>query len=172
MLHSISNILEAISDLSGKVVSWLCLILVILMCYDVTMRYLFNQTSIAFFELEWHLFSLIFLLGAAYTFKHDKHVRVDVFYSKFSPRKKAWVNLIGTLVFLIPFCYIILKTSLQFANNSFQIKESSPDPGGLPARYLIKYAISLGFLLLMLQAIAQALRSFSFITQKQETNPS
>ena len=102
-LTSIAQSFEALSELSGRAVSWLTSILVVLIGYDVAMRYAFNRTSIAIFEWEWHLYSLIFLLGAAFALKHDRHVRVDVFYSQWSPKGQAWVNLLGTLFFLLPF---------------------------------------------------------------------
>ncbi len=124
------------------------------------MRYFFNQSSAGIFELEWHLFAFIFLLGSAYTLKHDKHVRVDLFYSRLSERHKAWVNLLGCLLFLMPMCFVIVITSFQFVENSFKFNESSPDPGGLPARFIVKSAIGIGFSLLFLQAISLSIRSF------------
>ena len=137
------------------------------MCVDVIRRYLFNQTAVWITELEWHLFALIFLIGAGYALKHDKHVRVDLFYAKFSPKQKAWVNLLGTLLFLIPWCWIIISSSYNYAHNSYLINESSPDPGGLPARYIIKFSITVGFILLLLQAIALVLDSVLVITGKE-----
>lgn len=124
------------------------------------MRYLFSKTSAFSFELEWHLFALIFLIGAAYTLQQDKHVRVDVFYSRFSEKTKAWVDIIGTLFFLLPFCLIASFESFSFVYNSFLVKETSPDPGGLPARYLIKSAIPFGLILLGLQGVSVLLKSF------------
>ena len=144
--------------------SWLTLILVLVIVIDVTLRYLFNSTSAASFELEWHLFALIFLVGASYTLQEDKHVRVDVFYHRFSERKKAWVNIIGTLFLLLPFCAIAFWESLSFVESSFSVRETSPDPGGLPARYIIKSAIPVGFLLLGLQGISVLMKSLSKLT--------
>lgn len=144
---------DYLTERVGRLASWLTLILVLLIGYDVVMRYLFNQSSAAIYELEWHIFALIFLLGAAYTFKHDRHVRVDVFYCKFSEKGKAWVNLLGTLLLLLPFCAIILISGWDFLSNSYVLSESSADAGGLPARYLIKSAIPLGFLFVTIQAV-------------------
>ena len=163
-LLSIARLIEGISEYSGRAVSWLTSILVILIGYDVTMRYAFNRTSIAIFEWEWHLYALIFLLGAAFTLKHDKHVRVDVFYSQFSPRRKAWINLLGTLFWLLPIAYLIAWAGWKFTLNSFAIGESSPDPGGLPMRYLIKAAIPTGFGLLFLQGLAWVIRAIETLT--------
>ena len=152
----------------GSKVSWLTVILVLVICYDVVMRYLFNSSSVAIYEIEWHIFALIFLLGAAYALKHDRHVRVDVFYSRFSPKVKAVVNLIGTVFLLMPFCWILIVEGIDLVANSLRLSESSPDPGGLPARYLIKAAIPLGFTLLFIQAVSLALQSILVIIK---TNP-
>ena len=126
---------------------------------DVFFRYIFSLTSAATYEIEWHLFGLMFLLGAAWTLDQDKHVRVDLFYQTFSPKMKAFINLIGTLIFLIPFCWVTLITSIDFVQSSFLLNETSPDPGGLPARYLIKLAIPMGFGLLILQGIVVIINS-------------
>ena len=147
----------------GKAVSWLTALLVVLICYDVVSRYLFNKSSVAIYELEWHIFALIFLIGAAYAFKHDRHVRVDVIYSKLSEKSKAWINLIGTVVLLLPFCVILLKAGFDFVSNSYRLLESSADAGGLPARYLIKAAIPLGFLFVTIQAFSVIFRSILII---------
>ena len=95
----------------GVGVSWLTTVLVVVVCYDVFTRYLLKSSLVAVQELQWHLFALIFLIGAAYTLKYDKHVRVDVFYSRFSDRGKAWVNFLGSVLFLIPFCLVVMWSS-------------------------------------------------------------
>ncbi len=158
-------VIDRIISSIGKITSWLTLILVLVIVIDVFMRYVFSITSAASFELEWHLFAVIFLLGAAYTLQEDKHVRVDVFYARFSPKTQAWVNLLGTLVFLLPFCLIITWKSVDFVQNSFAVRETSPDPGGLPARYLIKAAIPLGLSLLALQGVSIIFRSLRTISK-------
>ena len=153
MLRAYIRFVDGLNERVGRVVSWLTAVLVAVVCYDVFTRYVAVQ------ELEWHLFALIFLLGAAYSLKHDQHVRVDVFYSRFSPRKQAWVNLIGSVLFLIPFCVIVIVSSQYFVVSAFHIGETSPDPGGLPARWVLKAAIPLGFVLLLLQGLSLACRS-------------
>jgi TRAP-type mannitol/chloroaromatic compound transport system permease small subunit len=144
--------------------------LVLLICYDVTMRYAFQQGSIALQELEWHLFALIFLLGAAYTHKHNGHVRVDIVYqSRFmTEKRRAFVNIIGTLCLLLPFCTIVLITTWPFVENAYFYNEGSPDPGGLPYRFILKGSLLLAFTLLLLQGIAELLRnSLSIINAKE-----
>ncbi len=123
------------------------------------MRYIFGRSLVGVQELEWHIFSIIFIGAAAYTLKHDKHVRVDIIYAGLSPRRKAWVNLLGTILFLLPFSILIIWTSKDFVLNSIMIRETSPDPGGLPARYLLKAIIPTGFLLILIQGIALAFES-------------
>lgn len=167
LLLLVAEKLDAINETTGKATSWLTSILVALFCVDVALRYIFNLSFAGVFEMEWHLFAIIFLLGAGYTFKHDKHVRVDVIYSRFNGKQQAWVNLLGVIIFLFPLCIVIIKTSLLFVYNSWIINEGSPDPGGLPARYIIKSAIPVGFLLLLLQGISLALKSLITILSKE-----
>jgi TRAP-type mannitol/chloroaromatic compound transport system permease small subunit len=164
-LNRIAAALEALSEWSGRAVSWLVLGMVLLIGYDVAMRYLFQSGSVALQELEWHLFAVVFLLGGAYTLKHDEHVRVDVLHHGRlgSPRVRAWVDLLGTLLFLMPFCVVVIVSAWPFVHTSFQFAEGSPDPGGLPFRYLLKAMIPLGFALIFLQGIAILIRSTQFL---------
>lgn len=157
----LADFIEALSEWSGRVTSWLVLGMMLLISYDVTMRYVFHSGSVALQELEWHLFAIVFLVGAAYTLKHDDHVRVDVLYQGrwMNDRRRAWVNLLGGLLFLLPFCLLVIIGSIPFVHNAYQIGETSPDPGGLGHRYLIKAAIPLGFMLLMLQGLAAIIRN-------------
>lgn len=159
LLKIFSKGIDSLNNWVGKSVSWLTTILVVLVCFDVITRYLFNSTQAWIMELEWHLFALVFLLGAAYCFHHDKHVRVDLFYAKFSEKDKALVNFTGALLFLIPWCLVIIWVSFKYARQSYLIGETSPDPGGLPALYIIKYAIAVGVFLLLLQAISSLIKS-------------
>ena len=165
----ISNRLECISELTGRCVSWLVLVLVLLVSYDVAMRYLFNSGSITIQELEWHIFSVIFLVGSAYTFKQDDHVRLDLLYqSRFSSEiKRAWINILGGIFLLIPFCILIIICSWPFISQSFIHNEGSPDPGGLPFRWILKSAIPLGFALLLLQGVADILKNLYTVLDRK-----
>lgn len=117
-------------------------------------RYLhYNLSSNLFIELQWYLFSIVFLLGASLVFQQDKHIRVDVFYNKFSDKKKNRFNLLGTIFLLLPFCGILCYLSYLYFENSFAILEQSSEPNGLP-RYLIKFFIPLAFILLGANAIS------------------
>jgi TRAP-type mannitol/chloroaromatic compound transport system permease small subunit len=167
VLKQLANFFDQINEIVGKGVSYLTFALVITICIDVFSRYIFQTTTIWVIELEIYFFALIFILGAGYAFKHDKHVRVDVFYSKFSPKRKAWVNLIGGLLFLLPWCIVVLQVAFRYAKSSFLINEGSAQPGGLPALYVLKASIFVGFLFLMLQAISSIIRSLLTITNQE-----
>lgn len=154
------SFIEKISEWAGKQTAWLTTALVLLICWDVSQRYVFKTSTAAMLEMEWYLFSIIFLMGAGYTLKHDKHVRVDVFYAKMSPRQQAWIDFTGTILFLIPFCLVVIYGACKYTLVSFNYNEASPDAGGLPARYLIKAVIPIGFLFLLLQSFAFGLRAY------------
>lgn len=153
-------LIEQLVERIGKAISWLTLFLVVLVFANVFMRYVFNDPSAWSKELEWHLFALIFIFGAAFTFKHDGHVRVDLFYDRFSKRNKASVNFWGTLLFLIPWCIVLIYTGWQSALSAYMVGERSPESGGLSNLWLIQFAIPLGMSLLLLQGIVVLMRSF------------
>jgi TRAP-type mannitol/chloroaromatic compound transport system permease small subunit len=158
-LEKYINTVESINRKLGIITSWLTLVLVLIITYDVIVRYIFDSSSVALQELEWHIFAVIFLLAAGYTFLIDDHVRVDVFYTRYSKKKKALTNLLGSLLFLIPFCVVGILSSLNFVGFSFNVKEISPDAGGLPARYILKAFIPLSFFILLLQGFAVVFKS-------------
>lgn len=159
---------DGLNECAGAGASWLTTLLVLVVGYDVFTRYLLKNSMAAVQELEWHLFAFLFLIAAAYSLKHDKHVRVDIFYSRFSARTKAWVNLAGSLLFLIPFCGIVIWSSRAFVLSAYRVGEISPDPGGLPARWVLKSAIPVGFALLLIQGLALACRSWLTISGADE----
>jgi TRAP-type mannitol/chloroaromatic compound transport system permease small subunit len=160
-------VLKKIISKTGKISSWFSLALVLLISTDVLLRYVFNFSTAALYEMEWHLFAIIFLLASPYTLQKNKHVRVDVFYNNFSKRKKNIIDLIGNIIFLIPFSFIIFYTSLPFVEDSFSILESSPDPGGLPYRFIIKSIIPIAFFLLMIQGILNTIKNYNNIKIKK-----
>ena len=137
----------------------LLLLLVANVFYDVVMRYLFNDVSIGMQELEWHLYSMIFLFGVAYTLQADGHVRVDVIYERLNPKKRAIVDIFGVLVFLWPFCFLVAGYGIGFAENAYEIMEQSGDPGGLPYRWIIKSMISISFICVLIASVGYMLRS-------------
>lgn len=132
---------------------------------DVVLRYVFNNASIALQELEWHLFSAMFLLGIAYTLQCDAHVRVDVIYAKFKPKKQALINLIGLAIFVMPISLLISYYGLDFAYQSFLLNEQSSDPGGLMYRFIIKSMISISFVLVIISGMIFAQSNYKVFRQ-------
>lgn len=149
-------------------VSWLSLALILVMLLDVVFRYAFSMSRTWMIDLEWHLFAVVFLWGASATWLEDKHVRVDLFYSDWPPRRKALVNILGTVFFLIPWCIMIIVTSIPYAWSSWVVREGSPDPGGLSARYVIKFVLVIGYLLLLLAAFVRCGAEWKILTGTSE----
>lgn len=149
------------SDRVGMFSAWLLLLLVANVFYDVVMRYLFNDVSIGMQELEWHLYSIIFLFGVAYALKTDSHVRVDLVYERLSPRKRAVIDILGTILLLWPFCLLVADYGMAFAYEAFDIGETSGDPGGLAYRWVIKAMIPLSFICMLISSFGFMLRSLN-----------
>ena len=138
---------------AGALAAFLTSILVLLVVGDVVGRYIFNVGSVALQELEWHIFSIIFLLAAGYTFKRGEHVKIDVLYNRFTKKGQALVDIAGTVVLLFSFSGFVIWYSIDFIWSSYLINEGSPDPGGLPSRFLLKTMIPTGFILLLMQGV-------------------
>lgn len=151
----------------GHLMAWAVVLMTAIIVYDVSMRFLFQMGSVMLQELEWHLFGLIFLLGAAYTYREGGHVRVEIIYQNLSKVQQAKINLFGNLFILIPVCLLVIWTSIPFVSNSFVYAETSPDPGGMPFRWLIKLAIPAGFLLLLLQGLADSFKQLLILGAKE-----
>jgi TRAP-type mannitol/chloroaromatic compound transport system permease small subunit len=154
--------IDRITVAIGHVVSWLAVLMVLLGAANAVLRYAGrfagrSLSSNAYIEAQWYIFSLIFLLGAAWALQQDAHVRVDVLFARFSERVRSWINILGTLFLLLPFCGFILWTAWPVVGNSWRIRETSPDPGGLP-RYPLKAVVLVCFALLALQGIAELIR--------------
>lgn len=158
-IHKLVKGVDVVNREVGRLVSWISLLMVLVVTVDVIMRYAFGTTYVFTQELEWHLFGAYFLLGGGYTLLHNAHVRVDIFYQRLTPKQKAWIDLVGVLFFLLPGCYLVIATSWGFTWNSWMIRETSPDPGGIPARYILKATIPLGFVFIALQGFSMGLQS-------------
>ena len=160
IIKQLSHWIDTLNEWVGRGVAWVTLGLVLVVFVDVVMRYLFNTSFVFTQELEWHIFGFIFLMGAGYTLLHDGHVRVDIIYQRLGFKARAWVNFIGVIIFLIPGCIMLITTSWKFTATSFSILEGSPDPGGIPFRFIIKGCIPVGFTLLFIQGLSLGIHSF------------
>lgn len=166
-LKRLSAHVDRLNDWIGAAIRWLALVMVLVGAFNALARYATRYTDVslssnAYLDLQWYFFSLIFLLGAAYGLNHDVHVRVDVLYERLSRKTRAWIDLLGSVLFLLPFTLVMLYVSWPAVRNSWSIREVSPDPGGLP-RYPIKGVILVGFILLLLQALSQIVKQVEII---------
>jgi len=163
---AVASKLEFITRLIGRSVSWLCLLMVLVIGIVVVERYWMQSGSIRLQESVTFMHALVFMLAAAYTLAAGDHVRVDVFYGRMSPRAQAWVNFLGTLLLLLPFCVFLFWSSWDYVALSWQIRETSQEAGGLPFPFtpLLKSAIPLTAFLLLLQGLVMILRSVAEIS--------
>ena len=166
MLEKIAAGIDYFNEWLGRCVAWLVVAMVAVTFFNVVARYTFNFGLIAMQESVIYLHSFAFMLAMAYTYRHNQHVRVDIFYARFSARKKAWVDLLGTLFLLFPFCLYLIITSAAYAGASWQLLEGSREAGGLPLIFLLKSLLPLMPLLVCLQGIAVLCRSLLIISHK------
>lgn len=159
----IADTLDRLAETAGRLLAWLTLAMVLTTVTIVILRYLFNSGSIALQESVTYLHATVFMLGAAYTLKHDAHVRVDIIYQKLTPRGRAWVDLLGTMLLLFPVCLFILYSSLDYVASSWAIQEGSREAGGLDGVYLLKTAMPVMAILLLLQGCSMLLRNMLLI---------
>mgnify|MGYP000462921121 CR=1 FL=1 len=145
MLYLVKSALARFIDFIGLLVAFTMLALLTNIFYNVIMRYLFNDVSIGMQELEWHLFSCVFLFGIGYSLKENAHVRVDVFYEHFGAKAQAIINILGTLIFLVPFSALVVYYGIDYSQEAYSLNEMSGDPGGLSYRWIIKAAIPASF---------------------------
>ena len=144
----------------GYLTAVILAILVLLVVYDATMRYLFSIGSIALQELEWHLFDVVILFGIAYTLKENAHVRVDIFYASFSTKTKIIIDTISSIFFILPFSFLIIYIGIDFVILSFLQNEVSSNPGGLEYRFLVKALLPISFIFLSVVALRDIIKNF------------
>lgn len=152
----------------GKATAWLTLLLVLLVAGDVLFRYVWHVSSVAEQEFEWHVLAVIALIGASYTLQQGDHVRVDIFYQRYSVRVKRWMDILLPALIVVPSMLFIAWQSLGFVAMSWEFLEASPDPGGLPGRYLIKAFVPLGFFLVAVQGVAMTLYGITKLNAPKE----
>jgi TRAP-type mannitol/chloroaromatic compound transport system permease small subunit len=176
-LINISKLIDRLNDNVGKLTYWLTLVAVLVSSGNATVRYLFDTSSNAWLELQWYLFSAVFLLCGGYALLHGSHVRIDVVYGRWSRRTQLWIDVFGTVVFLLPMAILILYLSWPVFMNAFMNKEVSSNAGGLivwPARLLLP----VGFFLLVLQGISELIKRLAILQgllpdpTLEETGPS
>ncbi|MCU0492367.1 MAG: TRAP transporter small permease subunit [Chloroflexaceae bacterium] len=183
-LLKVSRGIDAVVDFMGRYLGWLVLIMILVGVYNTATRYIGSVmgrslASNTLIEAQWYMFSILFFLGASYVLKHNEHVRVDVFYGNWPPKRKALVNIIGTLLFLIPFCIVVIWVSTQPVLISWGMNrrtgvidlarmEWSDQPGGLP-RAPIKSMILIGFGLLAIQGISELIKNIAVLMGKLQS---
>lgn len=146
----------------GQAVRWLILVAVLICSGNASVRYLLSTSSNAWLEAQWYLFSAVFLLGSGYTLLRNEHVRIDVFSAKASHRTQAWIDVFGTLFFLLPMALLVIWLSWPVFVNSFELGEGSTDAGGL-LRWPVKLLIPIGFTLLTLQGISELVKRIAYL---------
>lgn len=162
-LLTLSNRLRAIADKTGQLAGWLIVALVLVIMVDVTLRHWFVIGSTKLQELEWHLHGALFLLALGWAYNRDAHVRIELLSNRFAPRTNATMELLGCLLFLLPYTATVIWFGLDYVGYSIEYNEASPSATGLPARWLIKAAIPLGFTVLACAALAKALEAIAFL---------
>lgn len=172
-LLRLSRGIDALNARLGRWAAWLSLLMVLVGAWNAVARYAGrslgqNLASNAWLELQWHLFSALLLLAAAATLRHDRHVRVDVIYGRLGVRARAWIDLLGTVALLLPFCGFVLWVGWPTVAESWRTKESSPNPDGLPL-YPVKSLILVGFGLLALQGASEVIKNLAVVTGRAET---
>ncbi len=160
--------IEAFYDRMSRVIGHLTAVIMVLMLvnvfYDVVMRYLFRSGSIAMQEMEWHLFSAVLLIGISYALFEDGHVRVDLLYDNMTTKKKAAINILGSVIFLIPFSLLIAFGSIDFVLEAYETNEISGDPGGLTHRWIIKALVPASFFILVFSTVGVIVKNINLYT--------
>jgi len=161
-------VLDKLEGMYGKVTKYLGVILFIVMLmmtfnvfYDVVMRYVFNKGSIAMQEMEWHLFSILILLGISYSLMEEAHVRVDIIYDRWTTRRKAMINMMGSVIFILPIALLVATNSVDFVMEAFNSSEISGDPGGLHYRWIVKALIPASFWLLIFFTVGYFIKNLN-----------
>lgn len=161
-LLAFSRLIDWVNGWVGRGVYWLILVSVLVSSGNALVRYAFSRSSNGWLEIQWYLFSAVFLLGSAYTLLHNEHVRIDIIYGRLTPRARAWIDLLGGIFFLLPMTLIILWFAWPVFLESWRLNEWSTDAGGL-IRWPVKLLIPVGFALLSLQGISEIIKRIAFL---------
>lgn len=166
-LLKISNVIDAINERVGSIIKWCILAAVVISTVNALVRKVFNNSSNAWLEAQWYLFAAVFMLGAAYTFLRNEHIRIDIVTSNFSKRTRDWIDVMGHVLFLLPFCWIMIWHGLPFFLRSYSISEASMNAGGL-IQWPAKVLIPAGFILLFAQGISELIKRIAIIRGQLE----
>ena len=161
-LLRVSALIDAVNDRVGRTVYWLILAMVLVSSGNAVVRYIFDKSSNAWLELQWYLFSAVFLLGAGYTLLNNEHVRIDIIIGRLPPRVRAWIDLLGGVFFLLPMALLTMWLSWPVFIESYMRHEYSSDAGGL-LRWPVKLLIPVGFFLLVLQGLSEIIKRAAFL---------
>lgn len=159
LLRKLVNSIDRFTAISGSVLAWCTLLMALITTTVVILRYGFSTGAIALQESITYLHGSLFMLGVAYALYSGAHVRVDIFYRDFTARQKAWVNALGGIVFLLPLCVVVVVLSWGYVADSWAVRESSPEPGGIPFLYLLKSLLPLMAINLAIAGCADILRN-------------
>ena len=162
LLLSFSAAIDALNEKIGYICNWLVVLACVVSAGNAMVRYAYDYSSNAWLEIQWYMFAVIVMLGAAYTLKRNEHVRVDLLYMTLSRRGQLWIDILGTLVFLLPTCAILAWLSWPFFMQSYVIGEHSSNAGGL-IRWPIKLVLPIGFLLVALQGLSELIKRVAFL---------
>jgi len=162
LLLKLSQLIDRLTERVGKGAFWLVLLMTIICALNASVRFIFDISSNGFLEIQWYLFAAVFLLGAPYTLQKNEHVRIDVLSSKLSPRGLAWIDIIGTLFFLLPMVVMVMWLSLPLIAESIKINEMSANAGGL-LRWPVKILLPIAFALIALQGISELIKRIAFL---------
>lgn len=167
MLDPIIRVIDRIVEVTGKAGSLVLPLLVLTILINVFLRYVFNIGMIELEELQWHLNAITVMCCLAWAYQTDDHVRVDVLHGRMSPRKKALVEVLGVIFLFLPFTILLSHHAWTIFSFSWRLKEGSPMPSGLPARYIIKGVMAAGLTLLAVQGVAVLLKSLSRLVRAE-----
>jgi len=171
MLDKIEAFYSKLTKMLGTFLFLIMLLMTANVFYDVVMRYVFSEGSIAMQEMEWHLFSILILLGMSYSLMEDAHVRVDIVYDTWSVRRKAWINMMGAIVFILPISLLVATNSIEFVMEAFTSNEISGDPGGLTHRWLVKALIPGSFWFLIFFTFGFFIQNLNIYRKHKNDNP-
>jgi TRAP-type mannitol/chloroaromatic compound transport system permease small subunit len=162
ILIALARTIDAINERVGRAALWLVLVTTLISAGNAVARYALSRSSNAWLEIQWYLFAALFLLAAGYTLKHNGHVRIDVLYARLSARAQAWIDLAGGVLFLVPFCLLMVWLSWPGFADALIHGEMSPDAGGL-LRWPVRLTLPLGFALLALQGVSEIIKRIAFL---------